>query len=1116
MGTEQEQLQAGISALESQRALLGDAVTEVALAALYAKLASLRPTQLSAPSQTLKQVTILFLDIVGSTLLSQHLDPEQIHAVIDGALACCSAVVQSHRGKVLQYAGDSLLAVFGADEVREDDPERAVRAGLALLEEGRHQGELVKRQHGREGFNFRVGLHTGSVLLGGGVDAEGSIRGIAVNVAARMEQIALPGTLRISRDTYRHVRGLFEVEAQVSMPVKGIDEPVATYLVLRARPRAFRVGARGVDGVETRLVGRDEELERLREAFLALHRRGRMQVVAVVGDAGVGKSRLLHEFENWVDGRPEPCAVFRGRATPQTEQQPYGLLRDIVATHFGIGDADTVADARRKIEEGIARLFDDGSGKDAALVHAHLLGQLVGIEFDDSPHVAGIRGDGKQIRDRGAHAAAQMFRKVVAKDGAPVLLLIEDLHWADDGSLDVLAHLCRVNSDVQMLVLALTRPALFDRQFDLLGSVKMERIDLRPLDAQAMAVLAGELLQKLPEVPAELHALITDGSEGNPFFMEELVNMLVDRGAIDAGSDRWTLHVDKLLGTPIPQTLTAVLQARLDGLMPAEKLALQQASVIGFVFWDQGLAAIDPRAPDAMPQVIRRALVVPHQEAGFEGVREYAFSHQVLHHVTYETVLKRLRREYHAKAAAWLAGVSGARANDFLALAAEHYELSGDVANACEYFARAAAHAAGRYAHAAVFSHATRALALASGDASADALRVRWRLLDVRERTLDLQGRRAEQRADIDALHELAEALDDDQRRAEVAWRRCDFALRTADFPTMARAAREAIALADRAGAVAVRLRAQQRLAVALSMLGDSVAGRAVAEENLVAARALGLPGAEALALSAIASIANDQEDWIGSLAALQQKVGIERELGNRRSASASLINLGSGWLELGMRIESRRHLEEGLEMARDVGDRATECYPLLRLSVLALHDGDAATALAQACSSLAIAAEIEDALLEANALCRVGDAELALGRLDEAAASFARAHSAAAVLKHVRRHDAAAGMARVALARGEPAQSLAPVQALLNHACAGGSLQGTDSRIIRLTCHRVLKQAGDARATEMLAAAHDELQARAAGIADAALRDSFLNNIREHRDIVVAWDALCSAAAGR
>src|SRR5665811_1804851 len=236
MPLEQQQLEAAINALEAQRGLLGAALVEAAMAPLRARLAMLDADQSSradssVAAQTLKQVTILFLDAVGSTTLSERLDPEEVHAVLDGALGRCTGIVQAHQGKVLNYAGDSLLAVFGADEVREDDAERAVMAGLALLQEGKHQGELVQQRYQHVGFNVRIGVHTGAVLLGGGVDADGNIRGFAVNVAARLEQSTRAGTLRISHDTYRQIRGVFDVTQQAPIEVKGVAEPMLTCLL---------------------------------------------------------------------------------------------------------------------------------------------------------------------------------------------------------------------------------------------------------------------------------------------------------------------------------------------------------------------------------------------------------------------------------------------------------------------------------------------------------------------------------------------------------------------------------------------------------------------------------------------------------------------------------------------------------------------------------------------------------------------------------------------------------------------------------------------------------------------------------------------------------------------
>ncbi len=1117
MSNQQQQLEAGIAALEAQRALLGDTVVEMALAPLRAKLTALagaQPSPVVAPEQTLKQVTVLFLDIVGSTTLSQHLDPEDIHAVMDGTLARCTSIVESHRGKVLQYAGDSLLAVFGAHEAREDDAERAVHAGLALLDEGRLQGERVQRQHGSAGFDVRVGLHTGGVLLGGGVDAESSIRGMTVNIAARMEQTAPAGRLRISHDTYRHVRGVFDVEPQPPIQVKGVDEPVVTYLVLRAKPRAFRVATRGIEGVETRMVGRDGELEQLQGAFKRLYRQGRLVAVTVVAEAGIGKSRLLYEFQNWAESRAEPFYIFQGRAHPQTQNQPYGLLRDILAWRLQIADSDSMDAAKQKIEQGIAPLFEHDDGADMAQAHAHLLGHLIGLDFGDSKHIKGIKEDGKQIRNRAFHAAAQLFRRVSASTAAPVVLVLDDLHWSDDGSLDFLNYLVQVNRDLPMLVLALTRPSLFERRADWPGTADAQRIDLSPLDKSSSRLLANELLKKLPEIPAALRELITGGAEGNPFYMEELVKMLVDEGAIATREDRWSVNPDKLLATHVPQTLTGVLQARLDGLVPREKLVLQQASVIGFVFWDQALSAIDAHATDALPGVTQRELVIRRQDASMEGVREYAFKHQILHHVTYDTLLKRTRREYHAKAALWLAGLSGARANDFLGGTAEHFEKAGDLQRACEYFARAAEHAAGRYAHEAALGYVAHALPLIGADQRHDNLLLRWRLLDVRERMLDLQGLRTEQQADILELQHIADWLDDDFRRGEAAWRRSDIALRTADFRTMESAARQAMALAERAGVVELKLRAQHRLAGALRNQGDAQAGKALAQEGLAAARAQGLRAVEGRFLNTLSVIAAAQDDLMAMLEIEEQILVIGRELGDRRFEASALGNIGSSWLNLGERAQARRHLEEGLKLTRAVGDRAAEPNPLFGLSQLALWQGDDALALAHAQSALDIAIAVQDPLNEAIARCLLGNAELALGRHVQAAAAFQRAHDVAVAIDHVQRFDALAGLARVALARGDVAGAMRSVEVLLSQRADGATIDGTDAQLISVSCHQVLRRAGDPRAADVLASAHAVLQAKAATIGDAARRRSFLNDIPEHREIIAAWAAASEGAS--
>ena len=294
----------------------------MAIAPLRDKLTALRAR--AQGKQQLKTVTILFMDIVGSTQLSQYLDPEDVHAVMDTALERLSALVRGQNGQVLKYAGDSLLAAFGAEYALEGDAERAVRAGLAILEEAPRLAAEVEAAYGLQGFNLRVGINTGRVLLGGGVDGESSIRGTPVNIAARMEQTAPPGGLRISHQTYRHVRGVFDVEEQVPIEIKGITGPVLSYLVLRAKPRAFRVVNRGLEGIESPMVGRDAELARIAETFQRVREKDNLALVTVVGEPGIGKSRLGLEFTGARVRAAGPGRMAGGRSSATAARAPRG------------------------------------------------------------------------------------------------------------------------------------------------------------------------------------------------------------------------------------------------------------------------------------------------------------------------------------------------------------------------------------------------------------------------------------------------------------------------------------------------------------------------------------------------------------------------------------------------------------------------------------------------------------------------------------------------------------------------------------------------------------------------------------------------------------------------
>ena len=1115
MTTERHQLEVTIATLEAQRSVLGNAVVDMSVAPLRARLDALSAPSEPTPerqSQSLKQVTILFLDIVGSTALSLQLDPEDFHVIVDGVLRRGTKILADHGGKVVSYAGDNIIAVFGGVEASEDAAERAVHAGLGLLEIGGDLQADVLQRFGLDGCNVRVGIHTGAVLLGGGVQADNTISGHSVNVAARMEQTAPPGALRISHTTYSMVRGAFDVEPQPPVTVKGIDEPMLTYLVRRAKPRAFRVSSRGIEGVAIRMIGRQVELEMMQDAFFQLCQQRRLRVLLIVADAGLGKSRLLCEFDSWADIRPEVFTIFRGRANPQSQTQPYGLLRDILAWRYQLLDGDSMLESKRKLETGLSELFSD-EGPDFSSAHAHLLGQLVGLDFSDSRHVRGIIDDAKQIRSRAFHAAAQVFRRIALRSGNPIVLELEDLHWADDGSLDFLNYLTQVNRDVALMIIGLTRASLFERRTDWCSTEGFsKRIDLEPLDKIGSRMLANELLKRLVEIPASLRELVTRGADGNPFYMEELVKMLIDQGAIEAAGEQWRVNPEKLGSTQVPPTLTGILQARLDGLPSAERYALQKASVIGLTFWDKALGALDLHATEALPALVRRELALQREDGTLEDAHEFAFKHHILHQVTYETLLKSHKRELHAKAAHWLANLTGSRAGDFVGATAVHYELAGDYPNAIEFFARAAEHAKAGFVHSSVLNHVAHALKLLESMQTGSGMDVvrsqlRWRLLDVRESTLNLQGKRDDQRADQSAMEVVANTLNDKKRKADIASRRAHLAKQISDFGTQEATARIAIELASDAPDDELRLKSQKVLCAALIGQGNAMAAMELTQRGLSEARQRGLRRLEGSLLADLSNMLFNQGQIVASMEMISQVLEINREIGDRVNEAKNVGNRGVSWLQFGALDEARADIEAAVEMSRTVGDRTSEGAHLANLSRLMLMQGNEALALAHARAGLDIAVATEAASWEVISLIYMGNAEMALGRLADARRAFDSAESIAQRIGNAWRFDAVAGLARVALAVGKMEEATRHVEMLMGQMEVASGLDEVDlPRLVELTCHKVLAAAGDYRANAVLMHAHNLLLTQAADIPDVTLRQSFLDNIPEHREIMKAW----------
>ncbi len=711
--TERQQLEQAIAAQESLRGTLDDAIIDATIATLKEKLAALTPP----PQQQRKLATILFMDIAGSTALAQSLDPEEQMALVDPILTRFADRVEEFGGHVARYQGDGFKAVFGLPVAQENDPQQAIRAGLAIQAEAARIAEELEEDQGIAGFQVRVGITTGQVFSGGETEGEDTIKGQAVNLAARLESAAEPGTVLISQDSFKHVRGIFDFESLEPVQAKGFADPVKVYRVLRAKKRPFYRGMRGVEGVETRMIGRESEFLQLQKILGDVIEEGEGQMVTVIGEAGVGKSRLLYEFENWVDLQRDEIWLYKGRARLETQNLPYGLLRDLFAFRFGIQDDDSAQAVRNKLVNGFGEEFGMSEESEKK---GHAIGQLVGYNFQDSPHLKGIFETPQHLRDQALRYIGDYFKSI--SHASPILLLLEDLHWADEATLNAINELAMGLMHDRVFILATARHNLLERRpYWGEGLAFHRRFLLEPLSKRESRKLVSEVLQRVQDVPEALSELVVKNAEGNPFYVEELVKMLIEDEVIVRDEPYWQVKADRLAKVQVPSTLTGVLQARLDGLAEEERKALQGASVVGRVFWDQILEYIndslddnitDREVADILDELRSRELIFRRETSAFSDTHEHIFKHALLREVTYESVLKRVRQAYHALVAEWLIEHTGDRQGEFTGLIADHLELAGKQNEAYGYMVKAGKEAAEQDANEETIRFFNRALDL--------------------------------------------------------------------------------------------------------------------------------------------------------------------------------------------------------------------------------------------------------------------------------------------------------------------------------------------------------------------------------------------------------------------
>jgi class 3 adenylate cyclase len=615
-----------------------------------------------------KLVTMLFADVTGSTRMAEEVDAEVVREVMSAYFALAREEIEARGGTVEKFIGDAVMAVFGVPVAHEDDPARALRAALAIRKRLLDLNRQL-RADGRPELDVRIGINSGEVVsTTGSRSGEVMVTGDAVNVAARLQQLAAAGQILVGQRTAAAAPS-FRYRSLGSQEVRGKSAGVPVSELLAEETGAAQRGA-GV--LRAPLVGRDEELKLLTSLFERVAAEGRPHLVTLYGQPGVGKSRLTFEFLASLARLDTPPRVVRGRCLPYGSGVTFWPLSEILKTRAEILDSDSPMEALSKLQLVGTQLIGPDLSADPELTTA-LLGYTVGIAV---PGHDFSRQDPEQLRGDVVEAWRTFF-SALALEG-PLIVVVEDIHWADTAMLDVLDDLgARVQGSV--LFLCPARPDLTDRRPGWGGGRRsFSSVFLDPLEAEDTSRLVA-LLLAVEDLPAGLHARIVERAGGNPFFVEEILRHLIETGRITPTENGW-LAEPGLTTVAIPDTIQAVLAARIDLLEPDEKRALQAAAVVGRVFWPAPIGRYLDAAPARVTELLRsvesRDLVLSRLGSTMAGEPEFIFKHALVRDVAYESIPKRDRAMAHLEVARWIEEVVGERRLEVVELLAHHYSAA--------------------------------------------------------------------------------------------------------------------------------------------------------------------------------------------------------------------------------------------------------------------------------------------------------------------------------------------------------------------------------------------------------------------------------------------------------
>ncbi len=714
--SELEQLKKSIATVEAQRADLGDAAVDKVLDGLRQKLAELEAMELrtlNKPDEKVlaserRLVTILFCDVTGSTALAEKLDPETWAEIMNEAFEYLTEPVDRYGGTVAQLMGDAILAFFGAPTAHEDDPQRAVRAGLAIIENIDTFRKKLRRERGMD-FNVRVGINTGLVVTGriGSKLHEGyAALGEAVNLAARMEGTAMPGTAQVSEHTYKLVVSDFEFEEVGGIEVEGHNAKVQAYRVLRLKTGEEKKRGLATYGISSPLIGRETELTTVKKAIDHLMN-GQGGILSIIGEAGIGKSRLVAEMRRY--GHRKELTWLEGRTVSYGQSTSYLPFQEIIRHYTGMKEEDSEAEAWSKLEKSIEALFHEESPEILPY-----LASLMTLEArgDYAERVKYL--DGEAMGDQILVASRRFFERI--SEDRPLVLVFEDLHWMDASSARLLERLFPLADRTRLLIFGVSRPESNPAATQLQQLAMHDfaecytEITLSPLSKVDSTNFVRNLLEN-DDLTIRTRKMIVEKADGNPFFLEEIIRDLIEEGAMtqDTVSGRWraTSQVESI---SIPDTIQGVIAARIDRFEEGVKRVLRAAAVIGRSFRLRVLDAVleVERTLDQNLAILQTAELIREKQRLPE--LEYIFKHALAQEVTYQSILIQTRRDIHAKVGRAIETLAADRLEEFYSLLAYHFAQAEEWELAQDYLMKAGDQAGQLAAGAEALTHYHRAM----------------------------------------------------------------------------------------------------------------------------------------------------------------------------------------------------------------------------------------------------------------------------------------------------------------------------------------------------------------------------------------------------------------------